>query len=135
MATLEDVRKWLRGAEVPGLPKRTGSWAIVRPDLLAAAEGLAATFDADLIESAGSVSFGGDLLDHRFSPSSDGRDAMLRFGRFKGRTISSLADSGVREEHRYLHWMRSKIPTAAWPAYVNDALNVHSARGVIVDPA
>lgn len=84
MAKLTELRRWARGEPVEGLPNRAGAPRITKePDL---------------------VKGNPNLETHKYKISTDGTDALLKFGRHYGRTVSYLA-----AKHRsYLRWILRK---------------------------
>lgn len=91
MADLDDIRRLLRGEEVEGLKPAPA------PRPKKAADGAEPT-TVDLSKM--------NKLNARFSVSMDGKDATLHFGRYKGRTVSSMLDGlNAVEERGYLFWM------------------------------
>lgn len=99
MPKLEDIRKWLQeGRPIEGLPEH---WK----EQQERDEMFESEFQ-EAIEMKRGVNVGKvrDKIDHRnFSPSIDGRDAVLNFGKFKGRTVSSLVSE--RDGRSYLRWI------------------------------
>lgn len=83
MPDLKDLRRWARGEDVEGLPEHD---PVQPPDPINA-----------------------DREWTRFKVSADGRDALLKFGEHRGRTLSWLS-----ERHRgYLYWiLKSDFPAA-----------------------
>lgn len=89
MASLDEIKRWARGRNVEGLPRRNARKA-AKPKM---GDG-----DARL------QSFG------KYKINTEGDDALLRFGQFTGSTISQLASGGARKR-RYLQWiLRSDFP-------------------------
>jgi len=84
MSTLDDLRRWLEGENVPGLPDRTNIWPLNR-----------------LVPRAKRPSR------RQYKVSDDGQDAILLFGKHKGKTVSQLAG----EDKGYLRWLMD----GGWP--------------------
>jgi uncharacterized protein (DUF3820 family) len=98
MSTYEDLLKWLRGQPVTGMPDNT-----IKEDdaeVRASNEEIAAHVGLDLDKMKKAL----DKYDWRYTASADGTDAVLNFGKFKGRSISDLANN----ERGYLRWMREQ---------------------------
>jgi hypothetical protein len=80
MPTLDEIRAWARGLFIPGLP---------RPE------------DARVPEEPEAPK--GGIRTDTYKINSDGTDALLKFGKHRGRTVSWLAV----ERPDYLQWMLS----------------------------
>jgi uncharacterized protein (DUF3820 family) len=97
--TLDELRNWLAGDTVEGLPYRELPDAL--DELITKAP-----------ESGGKKRGvdGGRMTKAsrgRYEPLSDGNDAKLLFGRYSGRSVSSLANSRDKNEKEYLVWLLS----------------------------
>jgi hypothetical protein len=77
MPTLNELRRWATGEAVKGLP-----------------DNRAPTRSERLVEHA-------DKATQKYKISSDGQDALLKFGKHTGKTVSSVA----RKDPGYLEWI------------------------------
>ena len=81
--TLEQVRLWLTGENVDGLPDRTRIWPIKKRGGL------------DMGKMAGACRH------VQYTMSMDGSDAVLLFGKYRGQSVSVL----VNKDEEYCRWM------------------------------
>lgn len=105
--TLDDMRSWLTGNVVEGLPHRDLPGA--EPDIFEDMD--EEDDDEDDEEEEGEEAARPrrkvdmeKLQRGRFEVLKDGRDAKLMFGRFSGYTISELA-KGEEDKREYLRWL------------------------------
>ena len=101
MPTLDELRAWLQGRDVPGMPTHAEVDAEASSASPWVVPGTSST------EAATPVAPGKDDADTwrtaRYVVSKDGKDAILKFGRWRDKRVSELTESmaGVR----YLDWM------------------------------
>lgn len=110
MPSLEEIRQWLQGEDVDGLPSRSLAWAPRvstakgKPSRMSLAERYRKRRDE--IKAGKGI---GNILGHggRYTINIDGDDAVLKFGKHKGKSISELANS----QSGYLDWiLRQEFP-------------------------
>lgn len=123
MASLEEIRRWLQGENVAGLPPRELAWdrkptpRLSKPDVEPGTtykdEAFADKIRRKAKEERGRKSKealkGKGALTHsklaaRFRVSEDGDDAMLLFGKHNGSNVSDLATANPG----YLRWMETQ---------------------------
>ena len=129
MPSLAEIRRWLRGEQAEGLP----DLATVTAKPLAYAATSAAESESEddaaaaakaarmkkMVESAKRARYVG-----KYKVATDGRDAMLMFGRFKGASVSEVASTS--DGIGYLNWMRTKAED--FPSDLIDVIN-HVMKG------
>jgi hypothetical protein len=89
MPTLEEMRKWARGEDVKGLPKKVEE--APKPDPVASSTDL----DGPVRGSS-----------HRYVIKGDKSDALLRFGMFRGHKVSELVTTP--RGRKWLRWVVDK---------------------------
>lgn len=97
MATLDEMRLWMSGTDVPGLPTRAGVWDPLTP-------GPKKVDAAKVAARAKARGDGRVTRDSRFKLSVDGKDAVLLFGAHRDKRVSELAADA--EGRSYLAWMK-----------------------------
>lgn len=95
MSTPEDLLKWLRGQPVEGMPDNTREEDDGEVSVTSEEIAIHVGVNLDKMKAAAAKH------DRRYTVSIDGTDAMLFFGKFKGWSISNLANN----EKGYLRWM------------------------------
>lgn len=91
MPSLEDLRRWLRGASLPGAPDARRR----APEAAHGSTSRPGGVDAEKMAR--------NRKDHRYTVSMDGADAVLNFGKHKGLRISDLAKTD--EGRSYMLWL------------------------------
>ena len=97
MPTLEELRRWLRGDDVPGLPSWEQRTKEEEPDTGKKPAGIRLDRVEEAVSEAAMRSRG------RYTVDVSGDDARLDFGKFKGLKVSELAQS--TDGARYLDWI------------------------------
>lgn len=98
---LDAIRRWLRGEEIDGLPEKKKDGPRLRGK------------SADMVVIDDPIADGGGFSgvdlekisakpSGRYTISMDGKDAVINFGKHKGKTLTSLAAGPDRS---YLDWM------------------------------
>jgi hypothetical protein len=98
MPSLEELRRWLRGEHLEGLPdarRRTGASSPV--------DGPAVAIGGVKVGNVDTSKMVRGVADHRYTISMDGADATLHFGKWKGHRLSDMAK--VPEGRSYMDWM------------------------------
>lgn len=98
MPSLEEIREWLRGKRVNGLPDRKGKWDLPG-DGVKRRKGV----DIGKMEDATEAmrKFGNAAMRAKYKINADGDDAVLLFGKHSGKRVSALA-KGYPD---YLRWL------------------------------
>jgi hypothetical protein len=111
--TLDQLRNWLAGETVDGLPYRElpKSADELEVHILKSKDKKRSVEDKRLTK----VSRG------RYEPLRDGEDAKLLFGRYSGRAVSSLASSRDKDEKSYLKWLLE----SDFPSSLKDIVRKH----------
>ena len=108
MASIEDLRKWLEGSHVEGLPSRVPVWDQSKPKSKPKPrQKKKETELSKNLRKAKERATG--VIDGRFTISGDGKDAILHFGKHKNRALSEL----IKTHPGYLDWiMREDFPAS-----------------------
>lgn len=102
MPTLSDFRRWLRGAKVSGFP----SWPRLAREKCSEETSDEAVEDTRKKRLDVSKAEALGRMDKRYSFSVDGRDAVLRFGKYTGRSLREIYS--IPGGDSYLRWICSQ---------------------------
>lgn len=124
MSNIDEIRRWLRGENIDGLPPRVLAWdKPMKRKRRVSQSDAASTHEWEIVNDVREDGTKPTLADRyrdkaakkragkpthpvfkhsgRYTVSDDGHDALLKFGKHKGNSISELAKSNSG----YLNWM------------------------------
>lgn len=126
MATLKEIRKWLRGEDIEGLPPRSLAWKDDERTKRAKRRKLVEGADefSDRIAEKSAAVVSSNQQKAKWKISSDGTDALLLFGKHNGDLVSDI----TKTDRAYLKWMRNQD----FPEALIEIINIQLARTALL---